>query len=171
MITDPRAFSEEKLTPPRPLPHVSRKVLAKVKYPQPIPKTCHLCGGDVILVDNSVVYRYSFGNWHYVYMCRSCRAYVGLHGHTDIPLGTLANATTRRRRKEVHEVARHLRDYTGLTLEQCRELVASKLSISYAEAATACLDHHQCDTVINMFKDTLKSMKARAKQLDEDQNP
>ena len=33
-------------------------------------------------------------------MCRPCRAYVGVHPHTDLPLGTLADEATREARKE-----------------------------------------------------------------------
>lgn len=98
---DPRCKAPAKLVPPFPLPHVSRRALARVKDWLPPPQTCHYCSGPVVLAANSEVYGgRSFGDWPYVYLCRFCSAYVGLHPDTDLPLGFVADDVTREARKE-----------------------------------------------------------------------
>jgi len=99
---DPRATSEAKLIAPAPLPHISRRSLKRVKHRVPVPDTCPYCGNDhVELVEHKAVYKRSYGEWPYLYLCRNqaCGAYVGVHPHTDIPLGTLADLATREARK------------------------------------------------------------------------
>lgn len=82
------------------LPYVSRRKMMKVRHYLPIPKSCNICDGLVELVPNSEVYDgRSFGMWPYCYLCRSCGAYVGLHPDTDLPLGFLADASTREARR------------------------------------------------------------------------
>lgn len=89
---DPRANAPERITAPAPLPHVSRRALKRVKNPLPAPDNCRYCGHEVSLVRNSAIYNgRSYGDWPYAYLCQGCRAYVGLHPDTDIPLGTLAD--------------------------------------------------------------------------------
>jgi Protein of unknown function (DUF3268). len=80
---------------------VSQKAIARVKDPLPAPTVCPHCASPVKLVNNDVLYHgKSFGKWPYAYACTndSCGAYVGLHDYTLIPLGTLANAATRKAR-------------------------------------------------------------------------
>lgn len=98
---DPRAASPERITPPEPLPHVSRRALMRVKDWMPPPDQCPYCTGPVELVNNSAIYYgKSYGKWPYVYRCKPCDAYVGLHPDTDLPLGTLADSPTREARKK-----------------------------------------------------------------------
>jgi hypothetical protein len=84
-------------SPASPNPDAVKRVL----NPLPVPTRCHLCGGEHIsLENNSVVYNgKSYGDWPYIYLCNACRAYVGLHPETNIPLGTLADEETRQARK------------------------------------------------------------------------
>lgn len=98
---DPRCLSTKRLKAPTPLPHVSRRKLKLVKDRLHAPLICHCCNQyGVKLVNNSEVYNgRSFGKWPYVYLCPHCRAYVGLHPDTDLPLGTMADSFTRDARK------------------------------------------------------------------------
>ena len=161
MTTDPRAFSTEKLKPPRPLPYVSRRNLKKVTYPLPKPTSCNICGGEGILIGNHYCYGLPRGDWPYVYLCTKCSASVGLHPHTDLPLGTLADSTTRRRRKEAHAAVRELRMLLGLSANSAREVVASTLGLPVSKTAIAQLNHHQCDTVTHEFERLLKVFRAQ----------
>lgn len=97
MPVDPRSRCKERLTPPAPLPVLSRRALGRVKDALPIPTDCPCCRGSrVELVKNSVIYNGKcHGDWPYAYLCRDCYAYVGLHPQTDLPLGTLADKRTR----------------------------------------------------------------------------
>ena len=61
----------------------------------PKPKVCNLCGGDVKLVNNSVIYGKSYGNGK-AYLCQKCGAYVGVvPGFSNRALGILANSKMR----------------------------------------------------------------------------
>ena len=96
---DPRANSENKIEPPYPLPFISRRSLKRVKDRLPVPTACSYCSGEVKLASNEEIYGREYGDWPYCYMCTACRSHVGLHPKTDIPLGTLADASTREARK------------------------------------------------------------------------
>lgn len=134
MNIDPRADSAEKIDPPHPLPHVSRRALRRVTGHLAPPTACRYCGGEVELISNSAIYGRSYGNWPYLYLCRPCKAYVGLHPDTDLPLGTLADARTREARKvnkgAFHDLLRArnwkrtegyawLAERLGIPVEQC----------------------------------------------------
>lgn len=68
-----------------------------------IPTICDYCGGKVIFTDSAIVYHgKSYGN---IYYCTNCGAYVGVHDGTKKPLGTLANAALRSKRREAHTFA------------------------------------------------------------------
>lgn len=97
---DARAFARVKLTPPDPLPYVSRRALMRVRDWVHIPKQCHVCDRDgVVLVNNTEVYGRPFGKWPYCYLCRGCGAYVSLHPDTDLPQGFMADSFIRDARK------------------------------------------------------------------------
>ena len=60
---------------------------------------CDYCMGVAEYVDSKTIYGKSYGM---IYLCRRCRAYVGVHQGTDKPLGRLANAELRRWKKAAH---------------------------------------------------------------------
>lgn len=62
-------------------------------------KVCPYCGKPTEYVDSSIIYGRSYGM---IYLCRECRAYVGVHKGTDQALGRLANAELREAKKETH---------------------------------------------------------------------
>lgn len=101
MSIDPRGYATEPLIATAPLPVISRRALRRVKDPVQIPVMCPHCYSRVRLVNNNVIYNgRSYGDWPFVYLCMgaNCRAYIGLHPGTDIPLGTLADKPTREAR-------------------------------------------------------------------------
>ena len=98
-MIDPRADSAEKITPPAPLPFVSRKALNRVKDYMAPPTECRYCGGSVDIVTHDQLYGRTYSKWPYLYECSGCDAYVGMHPETDLPLGTLANKHLRDSRK------------------------------------------------------------------------
>ncbi|MBQ9658056.1 MAG: hypothetical protein IJV31_04725, partial [Clostridia bacterium] len=67
----------------------------------PIPKICRYCGNEVVFTSNAEIYGREYGNGK-CYLCRRCRAFVGVHTGTIIPLGTLANDELRNARKQAH---------------------------------------------------------------------
>ncbi len=106
---DPRSRSKTKLQAPSPLPHVSRRALARVRDRIEPPQACHCCSGPVKLTNNRDIYNgHSFGDWPYVYRCTQCQAYVGLHPDTDLPLGLMAGRATVSARKDAKGVFQRL---------------------------------------------------------------
>jgi len=64
---------------------------------------CPYCGSDTIIMDSKKIYGKDYG---YVIACRNypkCDAYVGCHGKTQIPMGTIANKELRELRHEAHK--------------------------------------------------------------------
>ena len=65
------------------------------------PTICRYCGSPVVYTSNAEIYGREYGEGK-CYLCRNCRAFVGVHPGTDRPLGTLANEELRRYRKTAH---------------------------------------------------------------------
>ncbi|NGT16953.1 zinc-finger-containing protein [Achromobacter insolitus] len=125
---DPRSRSKNKLQAPAPLPHVSRRALARVRDRIEPPKACHCCSGPVKLTNNREIYNgHSFGDWPYVYRCTQCQAYVGLHPDTDLPLGVMAGRETVAARKNAKAIFQRL----------TRERFGNDRSAAYAWLAKA----------------------------------
>ena len=60
---DPRAYSNEKLVAPKPLPFLSRSALKRVRDRLVPPTCCHFCKGEVQLVSNGHIYGREYGEW------------------------------------------------------------------------------------------------------------
>lgn len=144
MAIDPRAYSETQLAAPAPLPFVSRRALKRVKDPAPIPASCK-CGGAVHLVENSAIYGgRSYGDWPYAYLCRGCKAYVGLHPQTDIPLGTPADKPTRMARQDCKAVFEPIWRNKIMTRTKAYAWLAKRLGIEVSECHFGLFDIDQC---------------------------
>jgi ribosomal protein L37AE/L43A len=62
-------------------------------------RICPYCGGEPEFVDSDAVYSRSYGM---IWLCQSCSAWVGVHKGTTKPLGRLADAFLRERKREAH---------------------------------------------------------------------
>lgn len=162
---DPRVTSPERIVPPEPLPHVSRKALARVKHRMPIPTECRYCvSGAVELVNNREVYGREYGPWPYMYLCQNCGASIGLHRDTDIPLGTLANYQLREARKSCKAHFEELRALVSeerikrlpkryrvsaqhliMTRTELYQWLARKLDIPFEECHWGMFEVQQCE--------------------------
>lgn len=60
---------------------------------------CPYCGKDAVLVDSIEVYSRSYG---LIYICRPCKAWVGVHKGTEKPLGRLADKELRNWKMSAH---------------------------------------------------------------------
>lgn len=65
------------------------------------PTICRYCGSKVVFTSNAEIYGREYGTGK-CYLCRNCRAFVGVHPGTDKPLGTLADEELRSWRKAAH---------------------------------------------------------------------
>ncbi|WP_422490081.1 zinc-finger-containing protein [Endozoicomonas sp. ALE010] len=116
----------------------------RVSNPLPQPAHCHYCGGEVVVVNNAEIYGRSFGRWPWAYRCNGCRAYVGMHPKTDIPLGTLADAATREARKECKAPFEALHRTGKMTRNAAYQKLADKLGIPKEECHFGWFDTVMC---------------------------
>jgi len=120
----------------------------------PIPKKCRYCGNDVILTSNAEIYGKEYGNGK-CYLCRSCRAYVGVHTGTVIPLGTLADKNLRNLRNNAHMLFDKL--WKGQTRKMTRydayRWLSNKMNIKIEETHIGWFDEEQCKKIINLLGD------------------
>ncbi|WP_407330594.1 zinc-finger-containing protein [Enterovibrio sp. 27052020O] len=123
----------------------SKKATARVKNPLPAPTECRYCTGEVSAVKNSAIYGREYGEWPWLYLCTGCRAYVGMHPFTNIPLGTLANQMTRDARKEHKPTFERLFESNLMTRNEAYTALASKLGIEKEECHFGWFDAPMCE--------------------------
>lgn len=148
----------------------SRKAIARVKNPLPVPTECNCCrdfetgeqSKDCIeIVENCEIYGKNYGEWPWVYMCIICKAYVGLHPFTDIPLGTLADGPTRQARKKAKEPFELLHLNGKLSRSEAYRLLAEKMGITVSECHFSWFDVEQCKKAQSMVREIFKEISRR----------
>lgn len=129
-----------------PLPYIDDRAVKRVKDAIPTPTVCNICeGSKVELVCNDEIYGgRQFGKWPYAYLCRDCGSYVGVHNHTDIPLGTLADAPLREARKYYKQFFINLCKSRKATTSDMYRWLASKMEIAPQECHWGMFDIERC---------------------------
>ena len=155
---DPRAESEERLVAPGHLPYVSRSSLKRVTDNLP-PITQCPCGGTVSIKHHNYIYGMAYSDWPWVYFCEDCRAYVGMHPHTDLPLGTLANAVVRKARKRERVAFTELQDWLGVNQNEMREWLAGQMQMPVEQCHWAMFDEATAVKAGKICRRTMKHFK------------
>jgi len=139
--TGPKPQSELK-TPWNP----SKTAIARVKDVLPIPTRCHLCQCENIeIVDHITIYGRLFdSDWPWCYRCTGCKAYVGMHPFTNLPVGTLADEPLRYARKHGKEPFEKLWKSGKMTRDQAYEELAAHLDIEKNECHFGWFDEELC---------------------------
>ena len=118
-----------------------------------IPKICRYCGNEVVFTSNAEIYGREYGNGK-CYLCRRCRAFVGVHTGTIIPLGTLANDELRNARKQAHNEFDKL--WKGPTRRMTRynayRWLAKEMNLERKDTHIALFEVEQCKKVIELLK-------------------
>jgi hypothetical protein len=127
-------------------PILSKKAERRVKDHLPIPTVCPHCRGAVAFVNNSAVYGREFGAWPWMYLCQAqpCRAYVGTHPETNLPLGTLATAEIRTARKDAKDQFNRLLQSGSMSRTEAYSWLAAKMNIPTAACHFGWFDVAQC---------------------------
>lgn len=128
-------------------PHTpSRSATKRVKDPLPMPTECNICqSNDIEVCSNSRIYHgKEYGKWPWVVMCKSCYSYVGLHPFTGIPLGTLADSTTRDARKAVKSEFIKWMTISDIKRNDAYQILADELDIPKRECHVAWFDTARC---------------------------
>jgi hypothetical protein len=128
----------------------SRKATDRVKNPLPVPTSCHLCGGVVRIGTHEEVYGTDYSEWPYVYICESCKSYVGLHPFTNIPLGTLADKNTRNARKNCKKPFEQLWRNGKMSRAEAYQWLADKMGIPVNECHFGWFDIKQFQEAMNI---------------------
>lgn len=124
-----------------------------IKDPLPRPVSCSCCQSrDVRLEYNSILYGAVVGDWPVVWYCGHCGASVGCHPGTDIPLGKMADRTTRQLRKKAHEVFDPIWRKGLLSRSQAYAWLADQLGIRVEECHISWFDAETCEKVIRICR-------------------
>lgn len=76
----------------------------RIKDALPTPTHCdNCCSVNIELTTNDRIYGRIYGDWPKIYYCNDCRAAVGCHPGTEIPLGRMADRATRQLRTKAHD--------------------------------------------------------------------
>ena len=148
--TEPDMQSTPRHRPPVTPLNPSRRAVARVKDVLPVPTECPHCQSWVRLVGNEEIYGRPFGEWPWAYLCTNlaCRAYVGLHPFTGIPLGTLATAPMREARKKAKAAFNPLWQSGRMSRTEAYAWLAERLGIPVGECHIGWFDEARCEQVI-----------------------
>ena len=110
---------------------------------------CDYCGRRAEYVDSSEVYGRSYGM---IYLCRPCKAWVGVHKGTDKPLGRLANEELRHWKRTAHaffdpfwQVGRFKHQRNG-----AYKWLSEQMGLPREKTHIGMFDVHQCKQVIDI---------------------
>lgn len=125
----------------------SKKATARVLDPLPEPTICRLCGGPVEIRSHREVYGRNYSTWPWLFVCTLCAARVGMHPFTCIPLGTLADDTTRKARQQAKVFFESLWDAEKpqMSRTEAYAWLATKLGLTLAECHFGMFDVPMCD--------------------------
>lgn len=115
--------------------------------------TCHYCnrpaefvGGDVIYPHRPDLFAKKF------YRCVPCKAYVGTHGGTVIPLGLLANAELRAAKSAAHAIFDISWKSGHMKRASAYKKLAELLGIEAKNCHIGMFDVAMCKKVIEVWK-------------------
>ena len=121
------------------------------------PTICRYCGSPVVYTSNAEIYGKEYGTGK-CYLCRNCRAFVGVHPGTETPLGTLANEELREWRKEAHFwFDRIWKKPTRITTRyNAYGYLAKKMGLPREETHIGMFEIEQCKKVIEFSKEKMQ---------------
>lgn len=122
----------------------SRRATERVKDPLPAPTCCPYCDGAVEIAGHAEIYGRVYSDWPWVYRCKSCGAYVGMHPFTSIPLGTLADKELRHTRVQCKQPFTVVWQSGMMTRDQAYQRLAEHMGMTAAECHFGLFDVKQC---------------------------
>ena len=107
---------------------------------------CDYCEQETVFTDSAEVY--GGRSYGMIYLCRPCKAYVGVHKNTNRPLGRLANAELRRMKVSAHAAFDHIWKDGEYTRKQAYKWLASELGIDGKDCHIGMFDVDTCHKVV-----------------------
>lgn len=147
----------------------SRKAIARVDNPLPIPTCCPYCQAPVVIKGHAEIYNgHAYGDWPWVYGCSACDARVGMHPFTNLPLGTLANEQLRKAREQHKKPFEAIWRGGHLSRADAYAWLAQMMGLTKAACHFGLFDLDQCKQAGDLCrnysgvnKDLAQFMKAR----------
>lgn len=118
---------------------------------------CQYCGREAVFLSSREFYGKDYGT--NLYLCRYCDAYVGTHGRTDKPKGTLANAELRQLRMKAHNLFDPLWKGKRMNRTQAYQLMQKWLDLPKERAHIAMLTKEECLLFIQEVQAYRRSLK------------
>lgn len=117
------------------------------------PTICRYCGNEVVFTSNAEIYGREYGNGK-CFLCRSCRAFVGVHTETLTPLGTLANDELRKWRNKAHnEFDKLWKSPTRvMTRHNAYKWLSKQMNIPKEDCHIALFEIEECKQVIDIVR-------------------
>jgi hypothetical protein len=129
------------------------------------------CSLNIQFVNNKCVYGQEFGDWPYIYFCNDCRASVGCHPGTDIPLGRMADRATRALRSKAHLAFDKLWNGGLMTRTKAYAWLAAQLEIEHSQCHISWLSMDQLRKVAVLstafLEQNLKALMRRKAKANE----
>lgn len=131
----------------------SKSAIARVKDPAPPPEICQYCNQEhVEITHHYEIYGKPYGNWPWVYRCTVCNAMVGMHPFTNIPLGTLADLSTRKARMWVKNVFNPIWKSGQMTRSEAYEWLADAMGIPKERCHFGMFTLDECNTALSILR-------------------
>lgn len=124
------------------------------------PTICRYCGSPVVFTSNAEIYGREYGTGK-CYLCRNCRAFVGVHPGTNIPLGTLANNELREWRKQAHYWFDQIwKNPTRITTRyKAYEWLSNELGLPRAKTHIGMFEKEECKKTIMLSQERIEKYK------------
>lgn len=142
------------------------KAVARVVDPVPPIKVCQYCGEKVVITVNAEMYGRNYGEWPWIYLCRSCHSYVGMHPYTGIPLGILADRETREVRKKCKKKFMELYKFNGLTRSEAYEILARTMNIETKDCHFGMFTPEYCERAYTAVEKIITSLGTNKRRGD-----
>lgn len=131
----------------------SQTAINKVKDPLPVPVVCNCCNGSVRVAGHGEVYGKTYGKYPWMYLCEDCGAYVGMHPFTNIPLGTLADAATRKARNYSKKPFEEIWQSGIMTRTEAYRWLAKEMGKTTAECHFGLFTKEECNKAYAICKE------------------
>lgn len=115
-----------------------------------IPSICPYCAGKVILTEATDIFEHGDGM---IYLCTNCNAFVSCHKGSTRPMGKLANAALRMKRRETHQIFDNWWKSQGVSRTQGYKWMAEQMKLPAHLAHIAQFDMEACEQVILLCRE------------------
>jgi len=116
---------------------------------------CLYCETEAIFVSSKEFYGKDYKT--NIYSCVPCDAYVGTHGNSETPLGTMANSELRECRKKAHLHFDKFWKSREMSRSEAYKWMANQMGLGAKGAHIAMFDVGKCEILINKIKREIKS--------------